>query len=316
MSRSETPALPPVSMPLATGLVVLASVGFGLVPFFARTLTDAGMAAPAVAIWRYGVNAMIFLPFVWSARARPGALAWGFGSGMAVGVGWIFYVQALAVLPVALVGVVYMTFPVFAVLFSWLLFGDRPSLRGIVAAAVVLAAAGLASGRDALTGAHGGLLVLALVSPATFGLAISVLVHRMTVLPVLARLGSFSLGSTLGLAPMVAALPAAAALPPDMAALWLVLGISLGTALVPQVIYTFFAPVVGAARAATAGAIELPTMILCGWLLLGETVTGPQWLACAMIAGAIALSPSRKVRTATATATTVPAPPPAPERRS
>ena len=47
-------------------------------------------------------------------------------------------------------------------------------------------------------------------------------------------------------------------------------------------------------------------MILAGWLMLGESVTGAQWLACGLIAGAIALSPSRKLRGATVTATTTP----------
>jgi drug/metabolite transporter (DMT)-like permease len=306
MSHAEHVPLPRVSMPVATALVVLASVGFGLVPFFARSLTDGGMAPPAVALWRYALGALIFLPVVWAARRHTGALAWGFGGGFAVGVGWIFYVQALAVLPVAVVGVVYMTFPAFAALFSWMLFGERPTARGIVAAGVVLVAAALASGRTALAGEQGWTLALALLSPATFGLAISILVHRLTALPVLARLGVFSLGSVLGLAPLVATLPAGAVMPPDAAALWLVAGIALGTALVPQLLYTFFAPVVGSARAATAGAIELPVMILAGWLMLGESVSAPQWLACAMIAGAIALSPSRKVRGATVTAVTTP----------
>jgi drug/metabolite transporter (DMT)-like permease len=306
MSESAPPALPRVSILVATVLVTLASVGFGLVPFFARSLSDGGMAAPAIALWRYVLSALIFLPFVWRVRGETRALAWGLGGGIAVGVGWIFYVQALAVLPVAVVGVVYMTFPVFALLFSWLLFGERPTLRGVAAAGVVLAAAALASGRTVFEGEHGALLVLALLSPATFGLAISILVHRQIVLPVLARLGVFSLGSSLGLAPLVVTLPAVAVLPPDTSALLLVAGIALGTALVPQLLYARFAPVVGSARAATAGAIELPTMILSGWLILGETVSALHWLACAMIVGAIALSPSRKVRTATVTATTAP----------
>lgn len=310
MSDADLAPLPRVSPPLATALVVLASVGFGLVPFFARALTEAGMAAPAVAIWRYALSAALFLPFVWAARRAPRALLWGFGGGLAVGLGWVFYVEALAVLPVAVVGVVYMTFPVFALLFSWAFFGERPTARGVIAAGVVLGAAALASGQSALVGDQGWRLGLALLSPATFGLAIAILVHRLTVLPVMARLGVFSLGSTLGLAPMIAALPAAAILPPDRAALWLVLGIALGTALVPQLLYTFFAPVIGSARAATAGAIELPTMILTGWLMLGETVSAAQWIACAMIAGAIALSPSRKLRGPTVTAVTVPKEPP------
>jgi FtsP/CotA-like multicopper oxidase with cupredoxin domain len=61
MSHAEHIPLPRVSMPVATALVVLASVGFGLVPFFARSLTDGGMAATAVALWRYALGAFVLV---------------------------------------------------------------------------------------------------------------------------------------------------------------------------------------------------------------------------------------------------------------
>jgi len=200
--------------------------------------------------------------------------------------------------------VIYMTFPVFALLASRALFGERPTARGLVAAGTVLAGAAVAAGPDALSPAATGAVLVALAAPATFGLAIAVLVHRLTPIPVLARIGAISLGSALALAPLVLAAPATAVLPPDRGALLLVIGVSLGTALVPQLLYTLFAPVVGAARAATAGAVELPTMILIGWLAFAETPGALQAAGCALIVGAVALSPSRKFRSATATAAT------------
>ena len=309
-----TPALPAVPMALATAMVVLASVGFGSVPFFVRGLTEAGMAPQAVALYRYALAALIFLPFVWQARADRGCLAWGVGTGLAMGLGWTGYVAALETLPVATVGVIYMTFPVFALLASRALFGERPTARGLIAAGTVLAGAAVAAGPDALAPAATGALLTALAAPATFGLAIAVLVHRLTPIPVLARIGAISLGSALALAPLVLAAPAATVLPAGRDAVLLVVGVSLGTALVPQLLYTLFAPVVGAARAATAGAVELPTMILIGWLAFAETPGPLQALGGALIVGAVALSPSRKVRSATATAATARPPGRADER--
>jgi drug/metabolite transporter (DMT)-like permease len=301
-------ALPAVPMALATAMVVLASIGFGSVPFFVRGLTEAGMASQAVALYRYALAAVIFLPFVWQARADRACLAWGIGTGLAMGLGWTGYVAALETLPVATVGVIYMTFPVFALLASWALFGERPTARGLVAAGAVLAGAAVAAGPDALSPAATGALFTALAAPATFGLAIAVLVHRLTPIPVLARIGAISLGSALALLPLVLAAPATSVLPPDRATLLLVIGVSLGTALVPQLLYTLFAPVVGAARASTAGAVELPTMIVIGWLAFAETPGPLQAAGCALIVAAVALSPSRKVRSATATAATARAP--------
>ncbi|MEE4119911.1 MAG: DMT family transporter [Paracoccaceae bacterium] len=308
MNRASAPpaALPVVSMPLATALVVLASVGFGSVPFFARGLTETGMAPHAVALWRYALAALLFLPVVVGARAQWRLLLAGAAVGLAIGLGWVAYVRALAALPVATVGVVYMTFPVFALLASRLLFGERPSVRGIAAAGIVTAAAALAAGPAALHPASAEMIALAFLAPATFGAAIACLVHLLPPLPVLARMGAISLGSVAGLLPLVAATPMERILPADGGALALVVGISLGTALVPQLLYTFFAPVVGAARAATAGAVELPTMLAIGWLAMGEAITLPQAVAAGLIVGAIALSPSRKLRGPVVTAATTP----------
>jgi drug/metabolite transporter (DMT)-like permease len=299
-------ALPVVSMPLATALVVLASVGFGSVPFFARGLTEAGMAPHAVALWRYALAALLFLPVVVGARSQWRLLLAGAAVGLGIGLGWVAYVRALAALPVATVGVVYMTFPVFALLASRMLFGERPSPRGLAAAGIVTVAAALAAGPAALHPASAGMIALAFLAPATFGTAIACLVHLLPPLPVLARMGAISLGSIAGLLPLVAATPVERIVPADGQALALVIGISLGTALVPQLLYTFFAPVVGAARAATAGAVELPTMLAIGWLAMGEAITLAQAVAAGLIVGAIALSPSRKLRGPVVTAVTTP----------
>ncbi|NBC95635.1 MAG: EamA family transporter [Deinococcus-Thermus bacterium] len=303
-ARTTSPT--PVSTPLASALVVLASIGFGTVPFFARGLTDAGLAPHAVALYRYGIAAAIFLPAVWAARAQGRLLLAGAATGLAMGLGWVGYVRALEALPVATAGVIYMTFPAFALAASWALFGERPTMRGLTASGVVLAAAALAAGPVTLAPALMPMLAIALLAPATFGVTIAMLVHRLTPLPALARMGALSLGSTAGLAPLALATPAAEVLPADGAALLHILGIALASALVPQLLYTVFAPAVGAARAATAGAVELPTMVLLGWLALGEPLTLPQIVASAMIVGAIALSPSRKIRGATVTASTAP----------
>jgi len=309
MSRLATPAtptLPGVSVPVATALVVLASVGFGSVPVFVRGLTEGGMAPHAVALYRYALGAVLFLPAMVAARAQWRLLLAGTVAGLAVGLGWIAYVRAIETLPVATVGVVYMTFPVFALIASWALFGEPPTARGLAATGVVAAAAALAAGPAAFGPEASGALFLSFLAPATFGTAIAVLVHLLPPLPVLARMGAISSGSVLGLLPLVVVTPADAVLPADGRALVLVAGIALATALVPQLLYTFFAPVVGAARAATAGAVELPTMMLLGWLALGEAITPLQAVAAAMIAGAVALSPGRKARAPDVAAVTTP----------
>ena len=73
----------------------------------------------------------------------------------------------------------------------------------------------------------------------------------------------------------------------------LIAGLALFTALLPQLVYSRFAPEIGAPRASVAGSVELPTMFLVGWLMLGDVIGWAQWLACLMITTAILVTPAR-----------------------
>lgn len=281
---------------LATLGIILASVGFGLVPYFARSLTAEGMAPHAVAFFRYAIAASVLLPFVWQARAHWKALLWGLCAGVAMGVGWIGYVRAVEVAPVSTVGVLYMTYPVFTLLIAWLVFGDRPGRRAVAGAIMIIAAAALASSPAAVSAEHLPALVLSLAAPLGFGFGINVLVHKLVVLKPLARISCVSLGSVLGLLPLLAATPVEALRPVNAEGWWLVVGIALGSALVPQLLYTVCAPVIGTARTSIAGSFELPTMFLVGWFAFAEPVGLAQWAACAVVISAIVLTPGKPVR--------------------
>ncbi|MGJ8571248.1 MAG: hypothetical protein ACSHXI_11185 [Hoeflea sp.] len=73
-------------------------------------------------------------------------------------------------------------------------------------------------------------------------------------------------------------------------------GIAFGSALIPQLLYTVAAPVTGTARTAIAGSFELPTMFLVGWFVFAEPVGAAQWIACAIVISAIALTPGKSIR--------------------
>lgn len=281
---------------LATLGVIAASIGFGLVPYFARTLTAEGMAAHAIAFFRYAFAAVVLLPFVWRARAKWRALVWGLVAGLGMGLGWIGYVRAVEIVPVSTAGILYMTYPVFTLMIAWLVFGDRPWPRAIVAALMILVAAALATSPEAVTPGQIPALLLSLSAPLGFGFGINVLVHKLTILDPLARLASASLGSVLGLLPLMAATPAAALFPGSAPGWWLVAGIAFGSAFIPQLLYTVAAPVIGTARTAIAGSFELPTMFLIGWFAFGEPVGFLQWVACAIVISAIALTPGKSIR--------------------
>jgi drug/metabolite transporter (DMT)-like permease len=294
---------PTNSIPLArspllpTGLVVLACFCFGTIPYFAKSLSDAGMAPYAVAFYRYGLSAIVLLPILLRIpKAQWRTVAWGIFSGISVGLGWVGFVSALETVPVTTVGVLYMTYPVFTILIGWVWFRDAPSKRALSAALMVVMAALLASSPVAVETRHLPAMLISLTAPISFGLGINILIHKLTPIRALARVATFSLGASLGLLPLLLLADPGSVLPQQLDDWWLIAGLALGTALFPQWIYTTFAPEIGAARAAVSGSVELPTMFIVGWFLLGENIGVAQWLACLLVTLAILLTPARATR--------------------
>ncbi|SLN33393.1 EamA-like transporter family protein [Ruegeria meonggei] len=217
-----------------------------------------------------------------------------------MGLGWIGYVTALEKLPASTVGVLYMTYPVFTLVIAWAVFADAPTRRALLAAGLIVVAAVIAGSPASVPAEHLPTLLLSLAAPFGFGFGICVLVHRLSRIAPLARIASVSLGSVLGLAPLILGAEVGELLPGEQSDWLLIVGIGLVTAFVPQLIYTICSPVIGASQTAVVGSIELPTMFAVGFLAFGETITLPQALACALVLGAIAITRSRKTRTVSA----------------
>ena len=287
--------IPPRFGPLAaTVMVALAAVCFGVVPYFAKSLGDAGIAAPAIAFYRFGLTALVLSPFLLLRRDGRSTTFWGMAAGAGMGLGWLGYVEALKTVPVSTLGVIYMTYPIFTVLIAWLWFRERPAGGSILAGLIILAAAVLAMSPGAVGGEATAALLIALSAPLSFGIAINILTNQLVRIPPLSRIACVTLGAALGLLPLVVALDAAALLPGDAGQWWLIGGIAIATALLPQLIYTVNAPRIGAARTAMAGSVELPTMFLVGWLGFGESIGPLQLIAAGMVLAAIVITPVRR----------------------
>ncbi|WP_377189365.1 DMT family transporter [Ruegeria meonggei] len=287
------------SYALAVLGVLFASICFGLVPYFSRGLTDQGLAPYAVAFYRYILAAVILLPALFTHRSKWREIVWGMVAGAVMGLGWVGYVTALETAPASTVGVLYMTYPVFTIAIAWALFGDQPTRRSLFAAGLIVVAAIFAGSPASVPPDQIPILLVSLAAPFGFGFGICVLVHRLSRIAPLARMASVSLGSVIGLAPLILSSEVGEILPEGGDDWLLVVGFGLLTALIPQLIYTICSPIIGAARTAVVGSIELPTMFAVGVLAFGEVITGAQALACALVLGAIALTQSRSTRTVT-----------------
>lgn len=282
---------------LGTLVIGLAALMFGTVPFFARSLIDAGMDPAAVAFWRFALPGVVLLPYVWRARAERAAIGWALSAGLALGLGWVGYATALKSLPVATAGVLYMTYPLFTVLIGWAWTRTTPSGRAFLAAALVLLGAAVSSSTGPVTAGDLPAMILTLAAPLGFAYGITVLTLKLHRLGIVARMAAIQLGTVLALLPLIALTGAAATLlPATPSGWWLVAGAALVTALLPQLVYTVFAPRIGATRTAIAGTLELPTMFFIGWAAFAEPLGPGQWLACALILAAILLTRPRPTR--------------------
>ncbi|MDF1790579.1 MAG: EamA family transporter [Thalassobaculaceae bacterium] len=274
----------------ATLAVIAACISFGMVPLFAKLLLDTGMSAAAIGFFRYASSALMMFPFLPLAREKRRDALRLLAAGVLMGVGWVSYLEALETQSVAMVGLVYMTYPVFALLLAWLLARQTPTLRAwggcllVVAAALLIFAGGLSGGAS-------WPLLLSLPAPIMFALIIVVLTCLTPSLSSVEKLACGMVGCVVGLAPIVALTDPAAFLPRD-GGVWLtLLAMGLVTALIPQLLYTIAAPRIGPGRAAAAGAVELPTMIALGWFAFGEAVGPREIIASVLVLAAILLVP-------------------------
>lgn len=285
-------ALVQITSRIATVGIITVSVMMGTVPIFARELTDGGMAPVAVVFYRNISGFLVLGFFLRVTREKRRAFAWGLVMGVAMGLGWTSYVEALEVVPVATAAVLYMSYPIFAIIFAWVLFRDTPHPRALWGALVVIAAAALALGPE-LDGDHKNKLLIMIAAPVSFGFAVAVVTNRLGSLKASERVVALSIGSMVGLAPLMLSLPSDEVVPGNMRAWLLVGGIGVTTGVIPQLIYSLVAPAVGAARAALAGAIELPTMFVVGWLVFEEPFTAARVVAGVLVMCVIAIVPSR-----------------------
>lgn len=281
------PAAPFVA--LATLGVMLGAAAFGTLPLFTRVLAEAGLAPQAIAFWRFALTALVLLPLFRVGRGRLRPTLWAMAGGAAMGLGWIGFVKSLEAMPIAEAGVLFMTYPAFAILIARLVFGERLRPLSILATALVVMAAVLAAPAGSLGGGTGAAVALALLAPAAYGLLINILAYKLQALRPLAVVGAVALGSVLALAPLLLRLPLAAIVPADPAALPWLLAFSAVTALGPQFLFALCAPRIGPVRTAIAGSMELVSMLAVAVIAYAEALSRTQMLAAILIIVAVGL---------------------------
>jgi drug/metabolite transporter (DMT)-like permease len=276
----------------ATLVIAASAVCFGLVPIFVRGLQDTGAGPATIALYRYGFSVLFLIPFLpFEKRKRGGALL-VMGAGLVLGLSLIGHFEAIRVAPVAAAGVVYMSYPVFAALFAWVLLRQALTWRSFASAGFVVLAAGLLLDPSLLSPEAMKALLWAIPAPVAFGFLIVVLSGLAGELNALERTACGLLGSVVGLLPLALQEGHGSVLPSTAGQWGLVVAMGLGTALIPQILYTVACQKVGPVRTAAAGSFELPAMFLVGWQVFGETIGVREVLSAALVLSAILIAPS------------------------
>ena len=279
-----------ISPTMATLMIVLATMGFGLVPLFGRAMDNAGFAPLAIAFYRYLFATVLLLPVLsrlrWTGEKRS-AIFWAVASGLLLAFGWIAYFEALKGVPVATMGVIYMTYPLFTLLIATLWLRQVPSFRSILAGLLIVIAGFIALSPTEVGTDNFQALLLSFLNPLALGLSVVVIAEKLAGLSTLEKTGLTTGAGTVGLLPLLLSLESSALIPGHAADWMLIVGISILTLLLPSFFYVVAVPIAGSARSAIVGSTELPIVFLFGWLAFGEQVTLSQLVAGALVISAI-----------------------------
>lgn len=276
-----------ISPTQATMMIVVSVIGFALVPLFGKTLSNAGLASSAIAFYRYALAGLLLLPALRLTSEKRVAIFWAMGVGFAMALGWITYFEALKTVPVATMGVIYMTYPLFTLLIATLWLRQVPSLRSILAGLLIVVAAFIALSPTSVGTDSFQALLLSFFNPLTLGLSLIIIADKLTDLSALEKTCLMAGGGALGLLPLILSLESSVLIPSRSADWMLILGISILTLLLPSFFYVIAIPIAGSTRSAIVGGIELPIVFVIGWLAFGEEITLLQSVAGVLVISAI-----------------------------
>jgi drug/metabolite transporter (DMT)-like permease len=271
-------------------LILLATVGFGLNPLFARWAYSGGLSAETALLYRFLVPALVLLPFMAGARHDWIVAGKAVALGMFVALGTITYFRSIAAVPVATAALVYFTHPLFTILLGRLFFGTPLTKNGLTTVALVLLACALILSPSGLSVGQFQALAVSFLMPVSFATLILGFENWIWRLPLWPRTALTLWGQVVVIVPVLLLVPASQ-LTPSTPLGWVgVVGLASVSSLLPQVLTAAGIPLIGAARTSVLGSAELITSLLTGWLILGESVRVPEVLGAALIILAVWLS--------------------------
>ncbi|MBC7436146.1 MAG: DMT family transporter [Bdellovibrionales bacterium] len=282
-------------------ILLLLGVCFGSNHIAARIAFDHGTGLITAVVVRSGLTALALLGVVMAQRTSlqppPGTMRWLPVLGMLIAVQSLLLYSAVARIPVALALLAFNTFPVLYALLSWALGGKAPGRRAAGVMALILFGLSLALDAPAALGAvaktgpalAGGVL-FAVGAAITFALALWVTEHRLQTvkgpLRSMTTMAFVSVAALLG--GLTGVMPGALHWPADATG-WA--GLVMLTLLYGTAFSSLFVlmPRLDMARNASALNIEPISVLVMGWLILGQSLTLIQLAGALLVVTGIVL---------------------------
>lgn len=276
-------------------LVLIGAVFSGLRPLFARLLIDDGVTALVTALYCYFGSSVLFLPIgikeLQGTYDQKRAALLAVISGLFVGIGGAAYFEALSRLPVATVTLIYFTYPAL-VIFLLAIFRRRwPQRQAWMGIVCVLAGISFIVGKGIESTSNSSTdFLIAFIVPLSWTVLLIFLGGPLTVLKPYSRIGFITLGAVLiiGLAIIVQQPPALFA---QSKSGWIgMLCMVIISGILCHVLMTIGVQKAGPERSSFAGAFEIATSLVIGWIIFTEPISFYQIIGVFLIVTALFLT--------------------------
>ena len=266
---------------------VTGSVMVGFMPLITLQLYRAGISAPSMLVWRYG---LALVPLTAAAAARHGfraALRGGawritlIGATLGAGQTLCFW-ESLHTLDTSIAILLFYTYPALTLVLDRLIFKRPIRLVAALCVAMILAGAGLI----ALPGLRGGGLDprgLLWILPSPLFYALYLAANSVLMRPHPPLIGAVFLYLGLAASFVGASLVLGLDIPSAPGTWLLVLIIALGPGALTVTLFSYSVPRLGPASHAVIANCELVTVILVGALVLGEKLTSGRAVGAGLI---------------------------------
>ena len=269
-------------------IILCAAAGFGTIPLFSRLAYALNLTPETLLLARYAVPALLLIPLV-PAPLRNISGAWTLvAAGAFMGIGAWAYFRALDLLPAPVAALIFFTYPLFVLLWRFLIFRERISRTDLFAGLMVIVAVAIILNPGALSDLNPHGVLIAFVGPAGYAALIVAIVRapgEIKPLPVAALL---FFGIILTSIPLSLMASAPVALPVSPAGWAVLAALMLLVGLLPQIAMAAAAPVAGASLTAIAGSMELVVALVLSAIFLSDRLTlehgiGAVILVCAIV---------------------------------